>query len=195
MINTFGDAAVKRFGGSDIAIRKTAVNVVLVTAGVVYVTLLSQAAIPLGFTPVMLSLGTFAVMSTGAVLGSKRSVASLSIYAVLGFAGVPVFQGWKAGFGLATCGYVLGYIACAWIVGKLVEKKTNYIVTVLAGLTPVYILGVGFLMLALGSTDLMKGLELGFYPFLLGEVIKMIVVAGLIPGLNYGVKKFEERNL
>ena len=48
----------------------------LILAGTVALALIGQIAIPLPFTPVPISMGTFAALGVGAVLGSRRGAMS-----------------------------------------------------------------------------------------------------------------------
>ena len=73
-------------------------NLVLVAGGAAFVGLSAQVAIPLPFTPVPLTLQTFAVLLAGAALGSLRGVMAMSLYAVAGIAGVPWFAEGSSGF-------------------------------------------------------------------------------------------------
>ena len=69
--------------------RSLARQAILVLGGAAFVGLAAQVAIPLPFTPVPLTLQTFAVLLAGAALGSMRGVLAMSLYAVAGVAGVP----------------------------------------------------------------------------------------------------------
>ena len=64
---------------------------------------------------------TFGVLMAGAVLGSKRGAASMLVYLGYGIAGIPVFAPEAAMSGLSR-GYLLGFVAAAFIVGLLVER-------------------------------------------------------------------------
>ena len=78
------------------------------------------------FTPVPLTGQTFAVLLTAASLGMWRGVASMSLYAVAGLAGVPWFaegsSAFKSGALTVSFGYILGFIAAAALVGWLAER-------------------------------------------------------------------------
>src|SRR4051794_18797947 len=85
-------------------------SVALVVGGAVFVGLTAQVAIPLPFTPVPLSLQTFSVLLVGAVLGSRRGVASMGLYALAGVAGVPWFSRHPRRWGFATLGFRHGFL-------------------------------------------------------------------------------------
>lgn len=191
---TFADYFVGVVANARHSFVRVASEAFLLAFGVVWVALLSQVALPLPFTPVMISLGTFSVLSIGAAYGMKRSAATLSAYALLGFAGAPVFQGFKAGFGLPTMGYVFGYIFAAMLVGyfssTLVQKSHLKTAAVWAGASlAIYIPGTIWLMHFM-SLSLADGLTKGVYPFLIGDVVKVIAAAGIFPTLYKVLKRY-----
>ena len=155
----------------------------LVLAGTLFTALLAQVRIPLPFTPVPLTGQTFAVLLFAAALGSRRGAASLGLYAALGGLGLPVFAGGASGLAYAlgpTGGYLLGFVAAAWVAGRLAERGLDRRVRTawlpfLAGTAVIYLCGAGWLALSLG---LEKALALGVLPFLIGDALK-IILAGL----------------
>jgi biotin transport system substrate-specific component len=160
-------------------------NVALVVGGTLFVALSALVQIPLPFTPVPLSLQTFAVLLTGAALGSRRGVASMALYLLAGVAGVPWFSAHHSGWAFASFGYVVGFVAAAWLAGRLAEagadrqvlKNTGLLVV---GNVVIYAFGVTGLMAFTGmglSTALAKGVA----PFLVGDLIKIAVAAALLP--------------
>ena len=78
--------------------------------GAAFVGISAQVVIPLPFTPVPLTLQTFAVLLVGAALGTWRGIASMVVYAAAGTAGVPWFSAGSSGWGGASYGYILGFI-------------------------------------------------------------------------------------
>ena len=106
---------------ADYAARTALAQIVLVFCGAAFVGIAAQIAIPLPFTPVPLTLQTFAVLLAGAALGSLRGVASMGLYALMGVVGVPWFAEGSSGFSSASFGYILGFILAAFIVGRLAE--------------------------------------------------------------------------
>lgn len=158
----------------------------LIGAGVVAVTLISQIAVPLPFTPVPLTLGTFGALLVGAALGPVRGLASLGAYAMLGAVGAPVLAGWSTGgLAVASFGYVVGYAlagtALGWAARRGADRSMLGTATAAVGATMlVYVAGVPWLMLATGA-DLRAGLEMGMVPFLIGDAIKAVAAAALLP--------------
>jgi biotin transport system substrate-specific component len=160
-------------------------NVALVAGGAGLVGLSAQVAIPLWFTPVPLTLQTLAVLLVGSALGSARGLASMALYLVVGMAGFGWFTQGQSGWHFASFGYVLGFLAAAFLVGKLAERGADRSplktagVMALGNLT-IYAIGVPFLM-AYAGIGLGTALLIGVLPFLIGDAIKIVVAAGLLP--------------
>jgi len=95
-------------------------DALLVVAGSLFVAALAQVSLPLPFTPVPITGQTFAVLLVGAVLGARRGAASLVLYLLEGSLGLPVFANGTNGLARLlgpTGGYLIGFVAAAWIVG------------------------------------------------------------------------------
>lgn len=133
--------------------------------------------------PVPITMQTFAVLLSGALLGLKRGTFSQITYLFLGLAGVPWFS---RGGGIAyilspTFGYIIGFVFAAFIIGWLCEKgwdraiKTA-ILAMLIGNGVLYIPGLFWLAKFIGFS---KILAVGLYPFILGDLLK-ILLAGLV---------------
>jgi biotin transport system substrate-specific component len=160
-------------------------NLILVVGGAAFVGLSAQIAIPLPFTPVPLTLQTFAVLVTGAALGSLRGVLSLTIYAVAGVLGIPWFAEGSSGFSSPSFGYIIGFILAALIVGRIAEHGATQSVARSAGLMLVgnlviYAVGVCWLKFAIDA-DWATAIALGLTPFVVGDAIKIAAAAGLLP--------------
>ncbi|HEX9919118.1 MAG TPA: biotin transporter BioY, partial [Pyrinomonadaceae bacterium] len=98
----------------------------LVVAFSLFVALSAQVVIPLPFTPVPITLQTFAVLLTGALLGSRLGAAALMLYIAEGAIGLPFFRGGNGGWlylALSpTAGYLLAYPLAAFVTGLLAER-------------------------------------------------------------------------
>ncbi|HEY0238222.1 MAG TPA: biotin transporter BioY [Friedmanniella sp.] len=160
-------------------------NVALVVGGTLFVALSALVQIPLPFTPVPLSLQTFAVLLAGAALGSRRGAASMALYLLAGVAGVPWFAAHQSGWSFPSFGYVVGFVAAAWLAGRLAEagadrqvlKNTGLLVV---GNIVIYAFGVTGLIASTGM-GLGTALAKGVAPFLVGDLIKIAVAAALLP--------------
>ncbi len=151
----------------------------------VFVTLTALGAyvrIPLPFTPVPITLQTFFVLLSGAVLGEKWGTASQASYLFLGVLGFPVFAG--ANFGAAyllgpTGGYLIGFVVSSWLAGALIHRQNQLslgriaLAMFIASLAGIYLFGVLGLSLFL-RCSLSQALALGFFPFIPGCFIKII---------------------
>ncbi len=155
-----------------------------ILAGVLLVALGAQAAVPLPGTPVPVTLQVPAVLIVGALLGPRLGAASMVLYLAVGAAGAPVFA--PAGVpGLArllgpTGGYLLATPLAAALVGRLVTDPRSWgrlALGLVAGLLAIHTGGVA--QLAVLTGDVSVALALGSLPFLLGDVLKLLV-AGLI---------------
>lgn len=142
--------------------------------------------IPLPFTPVPLSLATFSVLLLGAALGPRRAALSTGLYLGLGIVGAPVFAGGASGWASASFGYVIGYVAAATLVGALARRGHDRSVRrtallALAGTAVIYLFGVPWLAVFL-QVDVLTALELGMFPFVIGDVMKALAATLLLPG-------------
>src|SRR5699024_4992268 len=158
----------------------------LVLGGTAFLAIASQVAVPLPFTPVPVSLATGAVVLLGAGLGPRLGAASAALYLVAGMAGAPIFAEQGFGWAFASFGYVIGYVPAAIIAGVLARRAADRSVwktAALAGASTVaaYVVGVPWLMAFLG-VDLATGMALGVLPFLIGDAVKMIGAAFVLPG-------------
>ncbi len=158
----------------------------LVLGGTAFLAIASQVAVPLPFTPVPVSLATGAVVLLGAGLGPRLGTASALLYLIAGMAGAPIFAEQSFGWAFASFGYVIGYVPAAYIAGILARRAADRSVwktAALAGASTIaaYVVGVPWLMAFLG-VDFAAGLALGVLPFLIGDAVKMVAAALVLPG-------------
>jgi biotin transport system substrate-specific component len=163
-------------------------NVLLVLGGAGFVALCAQIEIHLGFTPVPITLQTFAVLLVGAGLGALMGTASLALYLLVGMMGAPVYAGGEGGWEWvkgATGGYLVGFVVAAGVVGLLAEKRldrrvSTAVTALLTGNVIVYLFGLPWLA-HVGEYSWQKTLELGLYPFVVGDLIKLYLAGALLP--------------
>lgn len=170
---------------ADVVPRTWARQLALVVGAAAFVGLAAQVVVPLPFTPVPLTLQTFAVLLVGASLGTVRGVLALSLYAIAGMAGVPWFAAGSSGIAMPSFGYILGFIAAAAIVGRVAEGGATRTVVRSAGLmllgtVAIYAIGMTWLKFALDVTW-SQALALGVTPFVIGDLVKVALAAGLLP--------------
>ena len=148
--------------------------------------LLAQWRIPLPFSPIPLTGQTFGVLLAGVLLGKKWGGISAGLYAILGFAGVPWFNGATSGVGV-TAGYLLGFVLAALFIGfKTDGRKLNYAqtfgwmlfaVTVLIYIPGLIWLGLWLNLVKNAPTGIFAVLTMGAIPFLAGDVLKAALAA------------------
>lgn len=160
-------------------------DVVLTLIGTAFITVSGFIVIPLPFTPVPISLATFAVLFTGATLGPLRGSASAGLYLVIGVLGVPLFADGASGWAFSSFGYIAGYVVAALIVGALARGRSDRTVWSTLGLAAVgsltiYAFGVPWLAAFLG-VDLLTALTLGVVPFLIGDAVKIVAMSAVLP--------------
>lgn len=161
-------------------------DLLCVIGGSLFLAIMSQFAFRLWFTPVPITMQTFCVLLLGGLLGSKRGALSVIAYLGQGVLGLPVFFG--GGSGLIVLfgprgGYLFAFVVAAFLIGYLLERgwRQSYKFTLVAMvLGSTLILGVGAAWLSF-FVGLKISLMLGVYPFLVGDTIKTVVAAGLIP--------------
>ena len=152
----------------------------------------SLISIPLGFTPVPVNLATLGVFLAGGLLGKKYGTISIAVYVLLGAVGVPVFAGFRGGLSVLvgpTGGYIIGYIAAAFLVGLLTEllvpkagrsavrEILACIIAMIIGLFACYLLGTLWFMIST-HTGVWAALVSCVFPFLPGDALK--IAAGAI---------------
>ncbi|MEL7657123.1 MAG: biotin transporter BioY [Bacillota bacterium] len=150
----------------------------------------SMISIPLPFTPVPINLATLSVFLAGGILGSKGGAISQTVYVFLGAIGLPVFHSFTGGLGILTGptgGYIIGYIAAAWLTGFMVEKLGNgfykNIISMIVGLAACYALGTAWFMYLTGN-GLAASLMACAVPFLPGDGIKIVIGSILVKKLR-----------
>jgi biotin transport system substrate-specific component len=165
-------------------------DVILVVAGSLLIAGLAQVSIKLPFTPVPVTGQTLGVLLVGGSLGALLGGASVLLYLAEGAVGLPFFADGSHGFALlgfssATGGYLWGFLLAAVIVGWLAQKDWDRGIgsslgAMLIGEILIFTFGVAWLAAAL-HVPVTKAMELGLYPFVAGDVVKLLLAAGLMP--------------
>ncbi len=170
--------------------RTAVVSVALMVGFALLTALAAQIRIPVPGSPVPITGQTFAVLLSGAALGSRLGAGSMGIYWMLGAIGLPFYTeasgGWEAAFG-ATGGYLFGFVVAAWVVGRLAErgqdrKVITAIPAFLIGSAVIYAFGVVWLWISVDSiTSLSAAIDAGLTPFLVGDLLKAVLAGLLLP--------------
>lgn len=176
--------------GESLVIRREEVKtVVTVVAASLLIVLGAQVQVRLPFSPVPVTLQTFAVLLAGALLGSRRGALAVLAYLAQGLMGLPVFAGWRGGVAHLlgpTGGYLLGFVAAAFVTGVLFErgwgaKPISAFLALLAGNAVIYALGLPWLALYVGAG---RAVALGLAPFVIGDAAKIVCAAALLYSSN-----------
>jgi biotin transport system substrate-specific component len=158
----------------------------LILGGAALTGLAAQLVVPVPGSPVPITGQTFGALLVGAGLGWRRGAASMLLYLVAGMAGVPWFQDGQSGWLGVTGGYLVGFAVAAVLVGFLASRggdrtPLRTVGTMVLGNLVIYAIGVPWLMASTGF-DLATAVDRGVVPFLIGDGVKILLAAGLLPG-------------
>ena len=190
--------------------RRLALDLVLIASGAALTAVAAQIVVPLW--PVPMTLQTFAVLLVGTSLGPVRGALSMGLYLVVGVAGLPVFAQAKSGslFSLTSGGFIIGFILAAALVGWLAQREwdrrvVGTLVSFLAGTVVIYAVGLPWLYVSLSNlgpavwhdllgfdTVLGATFGAGILPFLVGDLLKALLAAALVPLAWRGVARLGE---
>jgi biotin transport system substrate-specific component len=159
-------------------------NVVLVGLGVLFTALLAQVAVPVPGSPVPITGQTLAVVLTAAALGPVRGVAVQALYIASALVGLPFYSEASGGVDVvlgATGGYVIGFIPAAYLIGLAARRGADRnplkaVPLFIAGQAVIFAVGVPWLAVSTGMSA-SQALDAGFYPFILGGIVKAAVAA------------------
>ena len=192
---TIGDFLVPVTLGERLSTR--ARHVALVVAGALLIYLSSLIVLPVPGSPVPITGQTLGVLVVGGALGFRRGMLATVLYVAIGIVGFPAFAEHRAGLGViasvdagrlvlgATGGYLIGFVVASGIVGRLAELGWDRhiggsIAAMLIADASIYLIGVPWLMAATGFT-LSEAIAKGLAPFVVGDVVKVLIAAGVFP--------------
>jgi biotin transport system substrate-specific component len=156
----------------------------------IIISLCAPLSFPLPFTPIPIAIAAQVVLLLSVLLGSKRATLAVALYLLQGAMGLPVFAG--GGFGIVrlfgpTGGYLLGYIVAAYVTGLICEKmkyrtEGKVFAAMTAGNLVIFAFGLAHLshFVPMGSL-----LYLGFFPFIGGEIVKLILAQRTLKFLKF----------
>lgn len=162
-------------------------NAMLVGLGVLFTALLAQVSVPVPGSPVPITGQTLAVVLTAAALGPMRGVAVQVFYILSALVGLPFYSEASGGvevvFG-ATGGYVVGFIPAAYLIGLAARRGADRnplkaAPLFVAGQAVIFAVGVPWLAVA-ADLSASQALDAGFYPFIVGGLVKAAVAAGVL---------------
>lgn len=176
-------------------------DMVLIALVTAVTCVLSPISIPIG--PVPISLGTMAIMMDAYILGWKKGTIAYIVYLLLGIAGLPVFSGFGSGLGKVagpTGGYLVGYFFIILICGLVSEHvqadglfgRGIHLAGMIVGAVVLYAFGTAWFCISAG-TGVAAALTLCVFPFLVGDLIKMLLVLSVAPPLCRQIKRIQNR--
>lgn len=156
-------------------------DLVYTAIGAALIAVCSFISIP---TTVPFTMQTFAVFLVLLALGGRRGTASVFLYVLMGAVGLPVFSGFKGGFGVllgSTGGYIIGFILMgliyALMTGILGNKLMIEILSLVIGLIVCYAFGTVWFMTVYmretGPIGVMAVLGWCVFPFIIPDLVKM----------------------
>ncbi len=167
----------------------TSSNATTPIRGMVYASMFGAATaagayIIIPLPPVPVTMQTLFLSLAGILLGARLAAMSQLVYILIGAMGLPVFAGGKAGLGILigpTGGYLVGFIAGAYLIGKLVEFRPaagtmQVVLAMAAGTLVIYLFGVAQLSVV-AQLSLPKAIAAGALPFLPGDAFKIALAA------------------
>ncbi len=152
-----------------------------------------EIVLPINKDGIPITGQTFAVLLVGYFLGSKKGVLAVFFYLMIGAIGLPVFAGGAAGievFSDNSAGFLFGFLFGAASTGYLGEKGWGYsffkcFLGMVIGTLIIIVFGLLFLTIRF---DFESALKYGFYPFVWGALIK-IVLGATIPPIYHNLIK------
>lgn len=163
---------------------------VLVVLGITLLAVAAKIKVPLWPSPVPITMGTFAVLTIGAAYGARLGLVTIIGYLLIGALGYDVFAGSsaeKAGLTYmmgGTGGYLVGYVMATLVLGALAARGWDrsvvwMAVAMLIGNALIYVPGLLWLGQLYGWDKPI--LEWGLTPFLIGDGLKLLLAAVILP--------------
>ena len=190
-------ALAEAIGKRDTRTAALTMDALLVLTGSLFVAGMAQVYLKLPFTPVPITGQTLAVLLVGGALGARRAGASLALYLGWIAIGLPFAAEGKGGVEMlkvatASGGYLWGFVIAAVLVGWLAERGWDRDIgrawaAMLLGSIVIYLFGVPWLAAALDIPIAAEGnafndaLEFGMYPFVIGDILKLLIAGIALP--------------
>jgi biotin transporter BioY len=148
--------------------------------------LAAQIVIPVG--PVPITAQTFAVLLTGALLGSRLGAMAMIFYLIEGAAGLPFFYGGHGGLGHLfgpTGGYLVAFPAAAFVTGAFAEngwdkRFLTSVVAMAVGSVIIILTGWAWFSIVM-QTSPMTAFQISVAKFIPGDIVKILLAAAALP--------------
>lgn len=166
--------------------RKT-IDLTLTALLAALICVLGPFALPLPMSQVPVSLTTIGIYLAVYVAGKVRATLAVFLYLLLGFVGMPVFSGFSGGPSKLlgpTGGYLVGFLAMAWICGCFVDRwwKRRVISAfgMLLGTFVAYVCGTLWLAYEAHMTAA-QAVVAGVLPYIGFDLLKIVLLAVVGP--------------
>ncbi len=160
-------------------------DAMLVLGGSLFIALLAQVSVPL--QPVPITGQTLGVFLVALALGMRLGGLAIAAYLLEGAVGLPVFASGAAGIATfvgPTGGYLVGFLFAGVVVGMLADRgwTRNPLLVAFAmiiGTVCIYVPGLAWIYQFPFAKE--NTLNVGLYPFIVGDAVKAVIAAGLLP--------------
>jgi biotin transport system substrate-specific component len=159
---------------------------VLLMVGSILLTVSAKVQVPLPFVP--MTMQTLVVLLIGATYGWRLGTATVALYLLQGVLGMPVFANTPpmiagpAYFAGPTGGFLIGFVAAAFVMGIMAERgwdRTLVRVAVMMTLGHAVILLAGFGWLSV-LLPVAKAWSVGIVPFIAATIVKTALAVALM---------------
>lgn len=153
---------------------------ILAAAGLM--ALAAQVAIPVPGTPVPMTLQSLVMLLAGLMLSPGRAAAAMVAYLGLGSAYAPCFAAGSHGLSGYTGGYLVGFVAGAWLTSVVrgpAASTGRMVVAGLVGSAALFALGVVWQSAYLGG-NLGDAVAKGFVPFVVKDFVQLAAAVALV---------------
>ena len=163
-------------------------HALFIVGGTAFIAVMAQVSLPVPGSPVPVTGQTLAVLLVGTTYGARLGVATFSTYMLAGIAGAPIFAGGTYGIDRvlgATGGYLFGMLLASAVLGFLAERRADQkfstsFPALLLGNLIIFSFGLTWLHFSLDLTWA-KTFSMGLTPFIIGEALKIAIVATSLP--------------
>jgi len=156
---------------------------------------------------VPLSMQPFFCILAGLLLGSRLGALSMTVYALVGIAGAPVFAQFSGGIGVifgSTGGFIISYIVAAYAAGKVIEfskekKLPTFMTASFVGISLIYLVGTTYMWLALNvwiNAPMSYGAAWAIMAwFIVKDVAFTVLGAFIAPRIYFAVSKATSKRI
>lgn len=172
------------------------------TRDIVYIALFAALTAALGLFPaiaipliaVPITAQSMGCMLAGSIAGAKRGCLAMLLFTLLIVIGLPLLAGGRGGFGVLlspTGGFLLGWMAAAYVIGYLYEKNLTNLniykeiaIIFLGGIVVLYCIGIPWIAVAANIS--LKQAAIGCLAFMPGDCVKVVIVALVAKAVRRG---------